>query len=274
MPSMVSFLSNWRSTNYEMAIENRFFCQPQLGQVCSQTLKSIITVERGREVNSSRGTSGKACWRIHSKLQIVHWGLWPRTLDSAAIRTIFQIQFQNTAVIFYFFFPGHARNLSRSFLTKLYLPVSLWKENKMKKQQLEIAFYSDGHLGSEALLPIRKVPPLLFLYPLSLSRLYSFTPSTLLYQSHCFCCALQHSHKLTCWILNWDIKLQGSSIQRKLFYILPPLEIVYVHHLVDVHTQSTSAPHLKSATSLRREKKKPFSSWDQKTDEANSGFSL
>lgn len=70
---------------------------------------------------------------------------------------------------FFFFFPGHARNLSRSFLTKLYLPVSLWKENKMKKQQLEIAFYSDGHLGSEALLPIRKVPPLLFLYPLSLS---------------------------------------------------------------------------------------------------------
>ncbi len=41
------------------------------------------------------------------------------------------------------------------------------KENR-KKQQLEIAFHSDGHLGSEALLPIRKGPsPALPAVPLS-----------------------------------------------------------------------------------------------------------
>ena len=49
---------------------------------------------------------------------------------------------------------------------------------------------------------------------------YSFTMSALLYQSHRFCCALKQSHKLTCWILNWDIKPWGASIQRELFYIL------------------------------------------------------
>jgi len=62
------------------------FNQVQFGQVCSQTLKSIIVVERGREVNSSHGTSGIASWRIHGELSIFLWGLWPHTLDFGAIR--------------------------------------------------------------------------------------------------------------------------------------------------------------------------------------------
>lgn len=137
--------------------------------------------ERGREVNSSRGTSGKACWRIHSEPQIVGWGLLPRTLDSAAIRTIFQIPKCSAAIFFW------SCSEPQSFLTKLYLPVRVavgrriiqWKKNN-KKQQLEIAFYSDGHLGSEALLPIPKVPPLLsllYLYALSSLFFYSVCPT-------------------------------------------------------------------------------------------------
>lgn len=49
-----------------------------------------------------------------------------------------------------------------------------------KTKQLEIAFYSDGHLGSEALLPIPKVPPLLsllYLYALSSLFFYSVCPT-------------------------------------------------------------------------------------------------
>lgn len=38
-----------------------------------------------------------------------------------------------------------------------------------RKKQLEIAFHSDGHLGSEALLPIRKVPLDLFCFSLPCS---------------------------------------------------------------------------------------------------------
>lgn len=145
MPSIVYFLSNWGSTNYEMVIENRFFCQLQFGQVCSQTLKSIIVNEWRREVNSSCGTSGKARWRIQSELHIICCGFWPWTLD-----LMFQIESQ---VLSSDFFSGHAESLPwmllqwgqfswfswkcstgfffcscsecRSFLTKPYLPVSV-----------------------------------------------------------------------------------------------------------------------------------------------------
>lgn len=219
MPSMVSFLSNWGSTNYEMAIENRFFCQVQFGQVCSRTLKSIIMVERGREVNSSRGISGKACWRIQSELQIVGWGLWPQTLDFAAIRTIFQIQSRMLSSDF-----------SRSFLTKLHLPVRVAvgrRKRKEKQQQLEIAFYSDGHLGSEALLPIRKVPPDLFCYSLLcspcrasiLSLHYSFLPS---------CIRATASVVPSSTVTNWHAEFStgtlnpGDQAYRESSFIPPP----------------------------------------------------
>lgn len=41
------------------------------------------------------------------------------------------------------------------------------KQNRQRKnkQPLEIALYSDGHLASEALLPIHNLLPLLRLYP-------------------------------------------------------------------------------------------------------------
>ena len=94
MPTTVPFLSDGGSRNYETAIKNGFFCQLQFGQVCGETLKSIIAVERGREVNSSGGTSGKACRRIHCELQIVFWGLWPQILDSATKDHFFQIHSQ------------------------------------------------------------------------------------------------------------------------------------------------------------------------------------
>ncbi len=91
-----------------------------------------------------------------------------------------------------------------------------------------------------------------------LSLLYSFTLSVLLYQSHCFCCALKHSPKLTCWILNWDIKPQGSSIQRKLFYILSLWKLfMFITWCTRwISTQRAGVPHLKSATRLQR--RKPF----------------
>lgn len=77
-------------------------------------------------------------------------GLW--TLDSAAIRTIFQIQSQMLISIFFFLV------VLGVFSDKVLLACSVAagrrEIKKIKKQQLEIAFDSDGHLASEALLPI------------------------------------------------------------------------------------------------------------------------
>lgn len=182
MPSIVYFLSNWGSTNYEMVIENRLFCQLQFGQVCSQTLKSIIVNEWRREVNSSCGTSGKARWRIQSELHIICCGFWPWTLD-----LMFQIESQVLSSDFFLdmlraylgcffsednfpdsvenaqqgFFSVHAQSVDHFWQSPTCLLVCLLVEGK-KIQNNWKAFYSDGHLGSEALLPICKVPPDLF----------------------------------------------------------------------------------------------------------------
>lgn len=59
-------------------------------------------------------------------------------------------------------------------------------------------------------------------------------------QSRCFCCVLERSHKLTCWILKWDIKPWGSSMPREHFYAPLP-NVVYVHltmHEVGFHTKA------------------------------------
>jgi len=107
---MASFMSNWGGPNYEKAIANRFFCQVQFGQVGSQTLKSIIVVEWRREVNSSRGTSGKACGRTHSELQIV--------IEVCGLTPWILVQFLNSV-------PNVQQQYVYFFLAKLYFPLTL-----------------------------------------------------------------------------------------------------------------------------------------------------
>lgn len=196
----------------------------------------------------------------------------PRPWDSAAIRTIFQIQSQMLS-----------SNFSRSFLTKLCLPVGVAVGRRKRKETTTTGnsflfrwtsglrgFITNPQGPSRFILLLSPLLSLPCLYPLSLH--YSFTRSALLYQSHCFCCALKHSHKLTCWILNWDIKPRGSSVERKLFYILSLWKLfMFITWCTRwISAQRTNVPHLKSATRLQG--RKTFSSWDQKTDEDIWGF--
>lgn len=128
---MISFLSKWGSTNYEMAIENRFFDQRQFEQVSSQTLKSIIMADWGREGSySSCGTSAKTCRRIHSELEIVV----ALDFEFRCNRDNFHIRFQVLSSIFFC-------SYLECFLTELvWLLAEGKKKRKKKKTQLEIAF--------------------------------------------------------------------------------------------------------------------------------------
>lgn len=232
--------------------------------------------EWGREVNFSCGTSGKARWRIQSEQQIICCGSWPWTLD-----LVFHIESQMLSSDY---FSGHAENLPwmqqffwfswkcstgffswlctecRSFLTKLNLPVSVpvggRKENTKQLESFLFRWTSGlkGFIANLQGLSSFIFPLSLPLFPLCLYPLSPvfFSLSALLYQRHCFYCALKRSHKLTCWILNWDIKPQGSRMQRKLFYILSlwKLFMFIIRCTRWISTQKTSIHLLKSGARL------------------------
>lgn len=142
---------------------------------------------------------------------------------------------------------------------KLFIQMDIWAQRLYYQSARSLQIY----------FTLSLLLSLLCLYPLSP---VFFSLSALLYQSHCFYCALKHSHKFTCWILSWDIKLQGSRIQRKLFYILSLWKLfMFITRCTRwISSQTTNVPLLKSDTKLQE---KTFPSC-VKTDEDNWGFWL
>lgn len=127
-------------------------------------------------------------------------------------------------------------NFSRAYLTKLLLLVSECCEEIKKNKWKSLFTNPQG--------PCRYILSLISLH-------YYFTLSVLVYQSHSFCCALKPSHKLTCWIFSWDLKLQG--IKRTEEAHLRPLPLgncscSYGVFIGWISYQMHKVQHLKSTT--------------------------